>query len=518
MADIRDQVNQARRANYSDDEIIKFLADKDPRVSKAIEANYSPKEILNFLAPPSTTTEKAARMVGAVAKEAGPSAVATTLGALTGPAGVVAGQLLYPTADALVQAYNTVAPERFRAPVLPSQGMQGMLQSIGLGGTAPETRGERIAGAAGSALLSTGASVLPKVVGAKAPGALGTLMEESGRLPATQVAASAPISASTQYVTEVTNNPMLGLATGATAGAATGFRPRTRGAAATADDMSAKISKAYKEAQDAGLQVDIGSFKNNLFDLDSKLRSAGWRPENKELSNITDLVDILKKESGPKDMQQLQDLRAAIKASANPNDPNAYRLMKVVLNDFDDYLDNIPKSSIIAGDAEKGVKAWSSARQLFNQEKKAETFDTMLTNLGVEKQKFGQSGAENYLSNELRKLVKNEKEMRLFSKTEQAEIRKAAEGGSLQNMLRYIGRFAPVGAIPQIGSVAMTAANPYLGLIPAVGMGARMGTEQIRIGDVERLMDLMRTGTKPQSPFFNIPSTLSRGLLSTELE
>ena len=64
----------------------------------------------------------------------------------------------------------------------------------------------------------------------------------------------------------------------------------------------------------------------------------------------------------------------------------------------------------------------------------------------------------------------------------------------------------------------MTAANPYLGLIPAVGMGARMGTEQMRIGDVERLMDLMRTGTKPQSPFFNIPSTLSRGLLSTELE
>lgn len=517
--ELRDQVNQARRANFSDEDIIKFLADKDPRVAEALQSNYSPSAILNFLAPPPTTTEKATRMVGAVGKEAGPSAVATTLGALTGPAGVVAGQLLYPTADALVQAYNTVAPERFKAPVLPSQGMQGMLQSIGLGGTAPETRGERIAGAAGSALLSTGASVLPKVVGAKASGPLGTLMEESGRLPGTQVASAAPIAASSQYVTEVTGSPMLGLATGAATGAATGFRPRVRGASTTAEDMSTKIAKTYKDAQDAGLQVDIGSYKNNVFNLDTKLRSAGWRPENKELSNITDLVDILKKESGPKDMQQLQDLRAAIKASANPNDPNAYRLMKVVLNDFDSYLDNIPKSSITAGDAEKGIKAWSSARKMFQQEKKAEVFDTILSNVAVEKTKFSQSGAENYLANELRKISKDDDTMRLFSKYEQAEIKKAAEGGSLQNMLRYVGKLAPIGALPQLGAFGLYTADPTLGLVvPSVGLASRKAAEQIRLGDVERLMDLMRTGIKPQSPFANVPSTLSRGLLSTELE
>lgn len=516
--ELRDQVNQARRANFSDEDIVKFLADKDPRVAEALQSNYSPSAILNFIAPPPTTTEKVTRMVGAVGKEAGPGAVATTLGALGGPAGVVAGQLLYPTADALVQAYNTVVPERFKAPVLPSEGMKGILQSFGVGGTEPETRGERIAGAAGSALLSTGTSVLPKLVGAKAPGPLGTLMEESGRLPGAQVASAAPIAASTQYVTEVTGSPVLGLATGAATGAATGFRPRVRGASTTADEMSTKIAKAYKDAQDAGLQVDIGSYKNNLFNLDSKLRQAGWRPDNEELSNITGLVDYLKKSSGPKDMQELQDLRAAIKASANPNDPNAYRLMKVVLNDFDSYLDNIPKSSVTAGDAEKGIKAWSSARKMFQQEKKAEVFDTILSNVAVEKTKFSQSGAENYLANELRKIAKDDDTMRLFSKTEQAEIKKAAEGGSLQNMLRYIGRFAPVGAIPQIASGAMMYANPYLGAIPAVGMGSRFGAEQIRLGDVERLMDLMRTGVKPQSPFANVPATLSRGLLSTELE
>jgi hypothetical protein len=519
MADIRNQVNEARRAGYSDDEIAQFLSSKEPRIQEAIKSGYSAKEVVSFLAPEQTTGETAARMVGAAGKESGPTAVAATLGgAVGGLPGAVLGSYLYPVSDAAVQAYNTIVPERFKAPVLPSQGMQRILETIGVGGTKPETRGERISAAAGGALTGAIPAVVPRMVGATAPGSLGTLMSESGRAPVTQLASSAPIGATTQYVTEATGSPVLGLATGATAGTLAGFRPRTKGSGVTADEMSGKISQAYQKATDAGLQIDVGSYRNRSFGLDTELRQAGWRPDNPELDNITNLVTTLRNESGPKDLQQLMDLRQAIKMSANPNDPNAYRLMKIVLNDFDDYLDNLPKQSILAGDAKEGTKAWFEARKLFNQEKKAETFETMLSNLNMESNKFSQSGAENYLANELRKLAKNDKQMRLFSKAEQAEIKKAAEGGSLQNMLRYIGRFAPVGAIPQIGSVAMTAANPYLGLIPAAGMGARVGAEQIRIGDVERLMDLMRTGTRPASPFQNIPATLSRGLLSTELE
>lgn len=519
MADLKNQVNDARRAGYSDEEIAQYLSERDPRISNALKSGYSAKEVISYLSPPPSTTEQAARMVGVVGKEAGPSAVATAVGTvLGGPAGAVAGNLLYPMSDALVQGYNTLVPERFKAPMLPSQGMQNILQSFGVGGVKPETRTERMVGAGGSALLSAGSSVLPKLVGAKAPGALGTLMEESGRAPLAQTVSAAPIASGTQYVTEVTDSPAIGLATGLTAGTVAGFKPRTKGSGVTADEMSGKISQAYQKAADAGLQVDIGSYKNRAFGLSTELTAAGWRPDNPELDNITNLVSTLTKESGPKDLQQLMDLRQAIKMSANPNDPNAYRLMKIVLNDFDDYLDNLPKQSILAGDAKEGTKAWFEARKLFNQEKKAETFDTMLSNLSVESNKFSQSGAENYLANELRKLVKNDKQMRLFSKSEQAEIRKAAEGGSLQNMLRYIGRFAPIGTIPQIGYGAMIYADPILGSIPAAGMGARVGAEQIRIGDVERLMDLMRTGTRPVSPFQNIPATFSRGLLSTELE
>ena len=90
MADIKSQVNEARRAGYSDEEIAQFLSGKDPRISEAIKSGYSAQEVLSFLSPPPSTTEQAARMVGVVGKEAGPSSVATAVGtALGGPAGAV---------------------------------------------------------------------------------------------------------------------------------------------------------------------------------------------------------------------------------------------------------------------------------------------------------------------------------------------------------------------------------------------------------------------------------------------
>ena len=54
MADqFRDQINTARRAGYTDDELIGYLKDKDPRISTALEQGYQPTEILQYLAPKS---------------------------------------------------------------------------------------------------------------------------------------------------------------------------------------------------------------------------------------------------------------------------------------------------------------------------------------------------------------------------------------------------------------------------------------------------------------------------------
>ena len=63
MADLRTQIESARGAGYSDDEIASFLSQRDPRVQQALGAGYSAAEVLKFLTtqqPAAATTAPAA--------------------------------------------------------------------------------------------------------------------------------------------------------------------------------------------------------------------------------------------------------------------------------------------------------------------------------------------------------------------------------------------------------------------------------------------------------------------------
>ena len=94
----------------------------------------------------------------------------------------------------------------------------------------------------------------------------------------------------------------------------------------------------------------------------------------------------------------------------------------------------------------------------------SEIFDDMLTNAELDKSKFTQSGAENSLANQLRNLAKNDKKMRLFTPTEQEAIKQAAKGGTMQNMLKFYGRFTPSGPISGIFAGGAIMAHPAIGI------------------------------------------------------
>jgi len=527
MADIREQVNQARRAGYTEQEIANFLSAQDPRVKEAISEGYSADEVMAFIAPTPTTMERVERGAGIVGRATGPTAVGTTAGALLGipggPPGValgsVVGSLSVPVADAVIQAYNALVPQDQQI-TLPSQGIKTALDRLGMGGIEPETRGERMLATAAEATTGAGSQI---AAGRGIRGTFAPTGQTISQAPIAQLITAPTAAGGSQFVGEVTESPLAALGTGLVIGGAGGVRPRARGEAPTTPQMQEQISKAFKAAEDANLTINIDAFQGKLFDIDKKLRQAGWKPDNSKLSDITDMVNSIGKERGPKDLVDLKRIRDEIKLSADPNEPSKYKLMRIVLNEFDDFLDNLPKNAIYSPfqgqDAQRGLRAWGEARRLFNTEKKAEVFTDILKNLPIEANKFSQSGAENYLANELRKLAKNDKQMRLFSRTEQAEIRKAAEGGNLQTMLRYFGKFAPRGFLPMAGTAGLTVYDPIYGVaLGAFGEASRRGAEQMRIGDVERLVDMIRTGQRPPTITQFMPTTVSRGLLSTELE
>ena len=143
MADqFRDQVNTARRAGYSDEEIAGYLIEKgrpSNRVTQALDAGYKPAEILQYLAPALSMGEEAVRKVRvgmrgvtkALAPVTAGAAAGATAGALLGaptglgaPIGALAGGLAVPVTDALVMGYNRLADSNVR---LPSQVISSML-------------------------------------------------------------------------------------------------------------------------------------------------------------------------------------------------------------------------------------------------------------------------------------------------------------------------------------------------------------------------------------------------------
>lgn len=85
MADqFRDQINTARRQGYSDDEIVQYLKDKDPRVTQALEAGYKPVEIVDYLAPKPTMGEEFTRKAGIAIRGATEALAPVTAGATAG--------------------------------------------------------------------------------------------------------------------------------------------------------------------------------------------------------------------------------------------------------------------------------------------------------------------------------------------------------------------------------------------------------------------------------------------------
>jgi hypothetical protein len=220
----------------------------------------------------------------------------------------------------------------------------------------------------------------------------------------------------------------------------------------------------------------------------------------------------------PKDWTELQALRKMIKGGQKSIDPEERRLASILLDEYDNYLTNVPKTDIVAGDGKAVGRAWEEARNTYSRMKKAEVFEDMLETAKLDRSKFTQSGEENSLAKQLRDLAKNEKRMRLFTKDEQEAIAKASKGGTTQNLLKFFGRFAPTGPVSGLFTGGISVMAPAVGVPLAAGAAAsRMAATGMRRASVEDLASIMRAGQAPQvtgGMMRATPAITAQGLLT----
>ena len=506
MADLREQINTARRAGYSDSEIADFLKQRDPSVGKALEAGYSPEDVMKHLAPPPTMMERGVRQLGIAARGAGPGALGATAGGMLGAAvggppgaavGALTGSLAVPAADALVSAYRGLTGSDVR---LPSE-----MISERLPGPRAQTTGERMVEAAGSAFGGAVPQLAAAQRMAQLPGAAGVIGREAARAPLTQLLAGPAAGATAQGVAETTESPVAGLVAGTALASAAGLRPTRREAVPTEAELKARSKANYLILDQSGLQMDTPAFQQFTTALAPQLRAdLGYVPSAypKVASALQEMTS-----NAPKDVAELQALRKIIGGARASSDPQERLIAGELLDRFDDYVLNAPPNAIVGG-SPAAVKAWQEARADYAKMKKSEIFTDM-----IEKAELATTSKVSSMAQQLSSLARSDKKMRLFSKDEQDAIRSAAKGGKLQDMLNVAGKFTPMTPAAAI----FTAVAPYGAAVAATGMTAREVGTRLKQRDIDRLSQQMRLGREPsvlESPIANVPAMAARGMLS----
>jgi hypothetical protein len=181
--------------------------------------------------------------------------------------------------------------------------------------------------------------------------------------------------------------------------------------------------------------------------------------------------------------------------------PDDARLAGKLLDDFDEFADNLVDGRDIigsgAGDAKASIAARTEARELWSRLKRAQTIEDLVERARISSPALTQTGLENALRLQFKQLALNKRRMRQFSAEERAAIERVATGGRLQQAARRVAGLAPRGVVSATGTTLLgnTLAGPagsaaLLGLGEAGALAARI----MRLRDVEAASELVRRG------------------------
>lgn len=342
----------------------------------------------------------------------------------------------------------------------------------------------------------------------------------SGQLaqaPATQLAA-APVATSAAMKTfEETGSPLAATAAGVAAGGATGLRPR-RAETTMTEQLGRQATEAYKRAENAGLVVKPDYIRDIADSLTQKAMSEGYDPGLHP--KIAAVLRRLEDEGAtPKTLAELDNLRRIVRAPGGDfTNPDQQRIAGQLIDEFDSFVENIDSPNILPGaDKDVAIPALKEARDIYKRKRKVSIIEDMMDAAEIRGAQQTQAGVDNTIRNQFVNLSTNKKRMAAFSKNEQAEIKRIAKGGgNVQQMLRFLGRFAVRGPVTGIFAGGGLAYEPAFAIpMTLTAEASKRSAEALRRRDVGRLINQIAQQQLPSQPSL-VPTTAMRGLLSSQ--
>lgn len=287
--------------------------------------------------------------------------------------------------------------------------------------------------------------------------------------------------------------------------------------------LRADASTAYDAAHSSGVVASAPSYDNMVADLNAKLAARGIDPTLHP--NSTAVVKRLNDATGaPIDFQGLDTQRriAGHGVDASGLNKGDKAMSRAIQDHIDDYVDNLQPADLVAGtNPAQAISDLNNARDLYSRSAKASTIKSLIDKAGINGSNYTASGLENSLRVQFRKLANNDRGMSRFSPAERDAIKRVATGGSpasMNNALRYLGKFSPQGFFPAIAEMgAVGAMGPGALAIPAAGFAGRVGATAMTKAAAQRALDMAALGNTaaaiPASPALQLPRLTSRSVV-----
>lgn len=257
--------------------------------------------------------------------------------------------------------------------------------------------------------------------------------------------------------------------------------------------LAEESARYFNKAKESGVELNPEYFGNMMKSVGTDLRELGY--DARTMPKVAVALEQMQNKQIPKDFQELSVLRKFIRNAQRSKELDEKMVATRLKSEFDDYIANMPESSIIGGNKE-GLADWKKARDTYTRLSKSEVFEDMLDKAEIRDSKLS---TEQYLHNKLLQLSEDDRRMRLFTPEEQESIRQAAKGTNLQNALARAGKYS-------LRNISATTLGSILGLglagpvgavvAPTIGGIAKYKATKIRKGDVEKLAAMVRAGAK----------------------
>lgn len=215
-------------------------------------------------------------------------------------------------------------------------------------------------------------------------------------------------------------------------------------AAPEIDDIKNTSRAVYTELSDSGVSVKPEAYKSLVSKIDDTLKKEKFREGSLAPQTTTAIKELRKEVGNAQTLDDIDALRQQVTGVLGPTStPNDKRLIGVITESMDDFLDEAKPDNFIKGTLEPSeiLPKYKVARELWGRARRSELINDAFSNA-----ELARAGFESGLVSEFRRILKNKRVNRFFKPEEIEAMRNVVKGSTPKNIALAVGRFGgPVG-------------------------------------------------------------------------